>query len=177
MQRHQSRTIAAFSMGAALALATLGTSNIAHATPPCLANTPCHNSIAEFAMMMGFGVDAFGFGAVVLIGNARALHSVSKPGAPWLAVGYVVGGYNLTLGATWSALALDSLRRFPDDTYAHMQLGLGVAHLVMAGTLFGVTGAANVKRRNAAEKNQAWSVVPGFIPAPGGGAFSLAGRW
>lgn len=151
----------------------------ARATEPCDAGGPCHNNFAEPIVMFVLGSDAFGFGLIGTIGNAVTLGRNTRPGTGWLTMGYFGAAYNLALGAAWTSLGGSSLAAFPDDGYARMQLGMGLAHLSLSAITLGVTAAAHARRLGGTYATAALTspVVPSFAPTPGGGTLLLSGQF
>lgn len=158
-----------------LAAAIVATPSDAGATVPCDTSGPCHNNFAEPIVMYVLGAEAFGFGLIGTVGNAATLARNSRAGTGWLTFGYIGVAYNLALGAAWTSLSGSSLATFPDDSYARMQLGMGIAHLAVGTITLGVTAAAHKRR---VEKSYSMlPVLPSFAPAPGGGTLMLTGHF
>lgn len=162
--------------GAALAASIALTPSEAHATEPCDPGFPCHNNFGEPIVMFVLGSDAFGFGLIGTIGNTVTLARNSRPGTGWLTMGYFGAAYNLALGAAWTSLGGSALAKFSDDSYARMQLGMGLAHLSLGAITLGVTAAAH-HRRATRKYDVGPAFVPSFAPVPGGGTLTLAGRF
>ena len=144
------------------------------ATVPCDPDEPCHNSYAEPGLMFGFGSDAFLAGLITTTGNAVALGRGRPANMGWIVTGYLAASYNLILGITWISKAGPDLREFPDDDYAYMMLGVGLANFVMGSLTLSVTAAAHGKRR-AAIKAGGVSLIPAVAATPGGAGLMIAG--
>jgi hypothetical protein len=94
----------------------------------------------------------------------------------WIVTGYLAATYNLILGITWTSKAGPDLREFPDDDYAWMMLGVGLANLVMGSLTLAVTAAAHGKRR-ATIKTGGVSLVPAVAAVPGGACIMIGGSF
>ncbi|MFO0554914.1 MAG: hypothetical protein U0271_41440 [Polyangiaceae bacterium] len=163
---------AALSLGIALAAPSQ-----AHATEPCEANTPCHNNFAEPIIMFTTSTEAFAIGTSAMIGNAASLARPKATPPAWLALGYVGSIYNVALGLTWTSLAGQSLSEFPDDDYALMQLGVGLAHLALGTVDVALTAAGQARRSELNADRSMFSIAPAVAPVPGGGSLVLAGTF
>ena len=148
----------------------------AEATQPCEPDEPCHNNFAEPGYMFGFGSDAFLAGIITTTGNAVALGRGRPANLGWIVTGYLASSYNLILGITWISKAGPDLREFPDDDYAWMMLGVGLANFVMGSLTLSVTAAAHSNRRTAIKAGGV-SLIPAVTAMPGGAGLMIAGRF